>query len=141
MVLMNGPVTIRFKSVLRHKSPRAPMNEDDPLPLREACNLYPQARLTVSTLRAEHGRGRLAIFRLGKRDYTTPRSMREMVRRCQDDASRPASTLTAPGSNGLSAMDNATSALDALKLTATKLRQSSANTLAKRASRKVDQTR
>jgi hypothetical protein len=57
--------------------------EDDPITLREACQLFPQAHLTVSTLRAEHKRCRLMIFRMGKRDYTTLRSVREMVQLCQ----------------------------------------------------------
>jgi hypothetical protein len=30
--------------------------EDDPITLREACTLFPQAHLTVSTLRAENRR-------------------------------------------------------------------------------------
>ena len=59
-------------------------SEDDPITLAEACRLFPTARLTVFTLRAEGGRGNLSIFRLGKRDYTTVRSMREMVRLCQE---------------------------------------------------------
>jgi hypothetical protein len=54
--------------------------DDEPIPLADACKLFPHARLTVSTLRAEADRGRLEIFRLGKRDYTTPRAMNEMVR-------------------------------------------------------------
>ena len=45
--------------------------DDEPLPLAEACKLFPYARLTPSTLRSESTRGRLVIFRLGKRDYTT----------------------------------------------------------------------
>ena len=51
--------------------------DDEPLPLAEACKLFPYARLTPSTLRAEHIRGRLVIFQLGKRDYTTFASMKE----------------------------------------------------------------
>jgi hypothetical protein len=42
--------------------------DDEPIPLADACQLFPRARLTVSTLRAEADRGRLEIFRLGKRD-------------------------------------------------------------------------
>lgn len=62
--------------------------DDDPITLAEACKLFPRAKLTVSTLRAEADRERLEIFRLGKRDYTTLRSMREMVRRCQAEDHR-----------------------------------------------------
>ena len=45
--------------------------DDDPIPLSEACKLYPLAKLTPSALRAEANRGNLVIFRLGRRDYVT----------------------------------------------------------------------
>jgi hypothetical protein len=62
--------------------------EDDPITLADACNLFPRAKLTVSALRAESERERLEIFRLGRRDYTTLRSMREMVRLCRQTDKR-----------------------------------------------------
>ena len=63
-----------------------------PFRLADACALFPQARLTVSTLRAEAARGRLKIFRLGRRDYTTRRDMQEMIARCRDEDYRHDST-------------------------------------------------
>ncbi len=73
------------------------MSADDPITLVEACKLFPMARLTVSALRAEHSRGRLNIFRLGRRDYTTEAEMREMVRRCQtEDRRRGPKKTTGP---------------------------------------------
>jgi hypothetical protein len=57
-------------------------NDNDPIPLTEACKMFPLAKLTPSTLRAEANRGTLTIFRLGKRDYTTVADMRAMVRQC-----------------------------------------------------------
>jgi hypothetical protein len=68
--------------------------DDEPITLAEACRLFPHAKLTVWTLRAEAQRGRLDIFRLGKRDCTTPRAMREMVKLCQDADHRRVSTST-----------------------------------------------
>src|SRR5262249_18539092 len=63
--------------------------EDDPITLAEACKLFPRAKLTPSTLRAEaNKRKRLKIFGMGKRDYTTLRLMREWVRRCQEEDHR-----------------------------------------------------
>src|SRR5215831_7755541 len=93
------------------------MTDDDLLPLKAACALYPQARLTISTLRAEAARGRLAIFRLGRRDYTTPAAMREMVKRCQDAARLRASISTNDGDRGSSATDQLSSARAALQTT------------------------
>jgi hypothetical protein len=59
--------------------------DDTPITLKEACELYGN-RFKVSTLRAEAGRGKLRLFRLGRRDYTSPAFLREWIKRCQDDA-------------------------------------------------------
>jgi hypothetical protein len=67
---------------------------DDPITLAEACNLFPRAHLTVSTLRAERDRGRLNIFRLGRRDYTTEADMRAMVKSSKDESSRVYASTT-----------------------------------------------
>ena len=93
--------------------------EDRPLTLKEAGELY---RLKISTLRAEGARGRLDIFRLGKRDYTTLESLRSMVRKCQEEGRRRASTSTQGGDNGSSATEQASSAQAALKQTVTALK-------------------
>jgi hypothetical protein len=67
----------------------APIDVDEPITLAEACKLFPRAKLTPSTLRAEaNKRKRLKIFGLGKRDYTTLRLTREWVRRCQEEDHR-----------------------------------------------------
>lgn len=98
------------------------MTEDEPITLAAACSLYPASRFTVSTLRAEAGRGRLDIFRIGKRDYTTVAAMREMVRKCQDAARRRACTSIPSASNGLSETDQISSAQAALNQTVTALK-------------------
>jgi|HubBroStandDraft_6_1064221.scaffolds.fasta_scaffold425952_2 hypothetical protein len=92
----------------------AALDLDEPIPLDTACSIYPRARLTVSTLRREADRGRLDIFKLGRRQYTTARAMAEMVRKCQDADRRPDSTSTRPETNGLSETDYLTSARAAL---------------------------
>jgi hypothetical protein len=73
--------------------------DDDPITLAEACNLFPRAKLTVSTLRAERKRKRLEIFGIGRRDYTTLRSMREMVRRCREEDRRRSTPREINGSS------------------------------------------
>jgi hypothetical protein len=115
--------------------------EDDPIPLADACALYPQARLTVSTLRAEASRGRLDIFRLGKRDYTTPHAMREMIRKCQDAARHRASTSTGSEASGLSETDRALSARAALNQTVAALKNGSQNTSGRNTNRSAGRTR
>jgi hypothetical protein len=93
--------------------------DERPLTLKEAADFY---RLKISTLRAEAARGRLDIFRLGKRDYTTLESLRSMVRKCQEDGRRRASISTQGGDNGLSETERASSAQAALKQTVVALR-------------------
>ena len=85
-----------------------------PITLKAACKLWPGARLTVSTLRAEAGRGRLDIFRIGRRDYTTAQAMREMVNRCRAEDSRRVSTSIRSAANGPSETARISSARAAL---------------------------
>ena len=99
------------------------MSDDDPIPLRQACGLWPEAKLTLSTLRAEAARGHLDIFRMGKRDYTTPKSMREMVRKCREESRRHGSTSTQTENNGSSETERALSAQAALNQTVAALKQ------------------
>jgi hypothetical protein len=98
------------------------MSDDDPIPLRQACGLWPEAKLTLSTLRAEAARGHLDIFRMGKRDYTTPKSMREMVRRCREESRHRGSTSTLDVVNGSSETVQASSAQAALNQTVAALK-------------------
>lgn len=84
--------------------------------LAEACDLLGN-RVKVSTLRAEAQRGNLAIFRLGRRDFTTAADVRAMVKRCQDAARHRASTLIQDEANGSSETDRASSARAALNQT------------------------
>jgi hypothetical protein len=98
-------------------------DDDNPITLDDAIKLFPGARLTKSTLRAERDKGNLDIFRLGKRDYTTRKSMREMVRTCRENARRRVSTSTEGGINGSSETDQVSSARAALNQTVTALKQ------------------
>ena len=116
-------------------------DDEDPITLDDAIKLFPRARLTKSTLRAERDRGNLDIFRLGKRDHTTAKSMREMVRKCQENARRRVSTSTQSGISGSSETAQASSARAALNQTVTALKSglpriSVANTNRNRAQRR-----
>jgi hypothetical protein len=117
------------------------MTDDDPITLREACALYSQARLTVSTLRAEAARGRLDIFRLGRRDYTTPQAMREMVRRCQDAARRRASISIQDEANGSSETAHVSFAQAALNTTVLALKRDLPHTSARNINRSAGRIR
>jgi len=98
---------------------------DPPLTLPEAAALY---RLKVATLRAEAARGRLAVFRIGRRDYTTANAMQLMIKRCQDADPRHDCISTAPEDRGRSETERASSAQAALKMTIEALKNGSTNT-------------
>jgi hypothetical protein len=90
------------------------MTDDDPITLTAATKLWPEAKLTVSTLRAEANRGRLDIFRIGRRQYTTLQAMRDMVERCRVESSRRDYTSIRSAANGSSETERVSSARDAL---------------------------
>src|SRR5687767_5508403 len=74
---------------------------DEPIPLKEACERYlPSA--TPATLRAQDRRGRLEIFPLGKRLYSTRRSMEEMFVKCREERRDRVSTSIRTARIGLS---------------------------------------
>ena len=101
----------------------APLTDDTAIPLRDVPSHFPESRFTLSTLRAEAGRGRLQVFRIGRRDYTTRADVLEMQRRCREDDPRRASTSIRNVSNGQSVTDRVSSALVAAKETAQRLRK------------------
>ncbi len=56
-------------------------DDDSPITLAEACEKIFAGKIKAATLRAEAERGYLTIFRIGRRDFTTPAFVREMVRK------------------------------------------------------------
>jgi hypothetical protein len=104
------------------------MTDDSiPLTLAEAAAAY---GLKVATLRAEAARGRLFIFPIGRRHYTTHADMREMLRLCRDEGRRRGYISTLDAGNGLSETARVSSAQAALKRTAEALRNGSLTTSA-----------
>jgi hypothetical protein len=96
--------------------------EDDPVTLKEACEIVFRGQIGPETLRVEASKGRLAITRIGRQDFTTLRQVREMVERCLAAKPRPASTSTRKGKRGLSETERDSSALAALNQTLRTLR-------------------
>jgi hypothetical protein len=112
------------------------MIDDRPITLAEACAMY-GSTFKPCTLRAEAGRGRLVIFRIGRRDYTTAQAMQDMVRKCQDAARPHGSTSTRPEANGLSETDRISSARAALSQTVEALKKGLPNTSVTNTNRSV----
>jgi len=101
------------------------LNDDDPLPLKDAAKRF---GFPVSTLRAEHDRGRLTFYRIGKKLYTTVSDIRGMVEQCRVEPKDHASTLIRGASNTSSEMERVSSALAAANDTVTRLKSASRNT-------------
>jgi hypothetical protein len=62
---------------------RTDVAEDTQLSLQAAARLaFPDGTVSARTLRAEAARGKLAIFRIGKKYYTTVAEIERMIERC-----------------------------------------------------------
>lgn len=85
---------------------------------------------SVYTLRAESERGRLTIYKIGNRYYTTPADVRIMVEQCRVDQKAPASTFTRNVRSGSSETERASSALAAANEIVLQLKSSSRPSLA-----------
>lgn len=99
--------------------------DDDTITLKDAASHF---GYKVSTLRTEADRGRLTIYRIGNRYYTTPNDIREMVKKCRVDLKGRDFTLIQGASSGLSETDRVSSALAAANETVLRLKNSSRNT-------------
>src|SRR5262249_51553019 len=93
---------------------------------------FPDGTVTVSTLRGEAAKGRLQIWRIGNKDFTTRRALRDMKNQCVLP-SHPASSYAKPGKaiagrSGLSRTSAAKSAQALAKASARQLKQRSRDT-------------
>lgn len=59
------------------------MNDDTLLTLKDACEIYFAGKVTPATLKAEHGRGNLALSKIGRAWFTTPADIRMMREKCR----------------------------------------------------------
>lgn len=109
------------------------MTQDgDTITLKDAAEHF---KFSVYTLRTEADRGRLTIYKIGKRYYTTPADVKEMVRLCRVDQKAPDFTLIRNVRSTSSETERASSALAAANETALRLKNSSRNTLGKNIAR------
>lgn len=92
------------------------MSDDHAITLAAAAKEF---GFSVPTLRAEADRGHLAIYRIGKRLYTTRNDIRAMVKVCRVDLKARGSISTPNGEIGLSETDHISSARAALRQTLT----------------------
>lgn len=104
------------------------MKDDDPITLKTAAADF---GVPFGVLKANGIAGKLEIYKLGTRYYTTPNAVRSWVRSCLVEPKAPGFTLIRKGSSGLSETDHASSALAAARQTAERLKNSSRNTSAR----------
>ena len=100
-----------------------PALDDRPLTLADAAETF---GLTVAALRAEHARGRLSIYKIGKRHYTTQADIREMVELCRVEQKGQGFTVTRRAASTSSA--TAAASLDSAHQAMLKLRNTSRTT-------------
>lgn len=103
-------------------------SDQDAITLADAAQHF---GFTVSTLRAEADRGRLTIYKIGKRYYTTPADIKEMVVQCRVVQKAHAYTSIRREINGSSETERVSSALAAAQETMLRLRNSSPPTSVK----------
>jgi hypothetical protein len=104
------------------------IGDSDIITLKDAAQHF---GFSVYTLRTEADWGRLTIYKIGKRYYTTPADVKEMVRLCRVDQKAPDFTLIRNVNSGLSETERASSALAAARESALRLKNSSHTTLGK----------
>ena len=104
------------------------VSDGDTITLKDAAQHF---GFSVYTLRSEAERGRLTIYKIGKRFYTTPGDVKEMVRQCRVEQKAPDSTSIRRAVSGPSETEKASSALAAANEIALRLKNSSRNTLGK----------
>lgn len=102
--------------------------DDDNITLKDAADHF---GFSVWTLRTEADRGRLVIYKIGKRYYTTPGDVKEMIRQCRDAQKAQGFTSIRAANNGPSETERLSSALAAANESVLRLKSSSRNTLGK----------
>ena len=62
-----------------------PIGDHEMLTLKDACEVFFGGRVSVATLKAEHGRGNLVMSKIGRAYFTTIAKLRDMEEKCLVD--------------------------------------------------------
>jgi hypothetical protein len=101
-------------------------SDGDIITLKDAARHF---GLSVYALRNEANNGRLTIYKVGKRFYTTPADIKEMIRQCRVEQKAPDSISIRSARSSQSETDLLSSAQAAASEIAQRLKSSSRNTL------------
>ena len=110
------------------------MKDDDPITLKTAAADF---GVPIGVLKASGIAGKLEIYKLGTRYYTTPNAVRTWVQSCRVEPKAPVSTLIRRARSGSSETDRASSAQAALDMTVAELKSGSPHTTEKSTNRSV----
>lgn len=100
--------------------------DGDIITLKDAAEHF---GLSVYALRKEANDGRLTIYKVGKRYYTTPGDIKEMIQQCRVAQKAPDSISIRSARNSQSEMERLSSAQAAASEIAQRLKSSSRTTL------------
>lgn len=100
--------------------------DGDIITLKDAAQHF---GLSVYALRKEASDGRLTIYKVGKRFYTTPGDIKEMIRQCRVEQKAPDSISIRSARNSSSETERLSSAQAAASEIAQRLKSSSRTTL------------
>lgn len=107
----------------------AELDDDTPITLKKACEVFFHDEITPDTLRAERARGNLLIVRIGKKDFVTRAGLRGMMnKKCPSGENLPDSTLTPSNESGSSETERTLSAQGAARVSAERLKKLSKST-------------
>jgi hypothetical protein len=108
-------------------SPRE-IPDDDPVTLKEACEIVFRNTITPATLKAAARAGRLPVSLIGRCYFTTIRDAKALHHQCLVEQKAPVSILIRRAESGSSETARVSSALDALRASTDALKGSSRNT-------------
>lgn len=93
----------------------ADIEDDEPISLAEACNLFFRGRLTKSSLRTEARKGNLEIIQIANKDFVTKNGIKRMIEKCRKNADLQGSGSDQTPKHGSSRTEASVSAQDALR--------------------------
>jgi hypothetical protein len=104
------------------------INPDDPITLKEACEIVFRNTVGPDTLKAAAAAGNLEVSKIGRTLFTTLRDARELHRKCLVEQRAPASISTRPAKSGSSETEDASSAQASARATVEMLKRISGST-------------
>jgi hypothetical protein len=117
------------------------INPDDPITLKEACEIVFRNTVGPDTLKAAAAAGNLGMSKIGRTLFTTLRDARELHRKCLVEQRAPASISIQRARSGSSETEEVSSAQAGARATVEMLKRLSENTSAESTPRRRQRAR